>query len=182
MRGDVHAHQFLFFLELRQFVLLARHRRHFRPHGLHFLHLPEEGRSGIDGIVVVAIGIIDQLVDEGDVVLARQEELGAAGAERIERSRVDQRFEGFPVHARDAFRKIEDVRKRTVGFAFGNDGIYHIGAESFHAAQTETDITVLVHGKTGLRFVHVGAQHLDAALLAVVHDLLHFRHVGQLVA
>ena len=182
MRGDVHAHQFLFFLELRQFVFLARHRRHFRPHGLHFLHLPEEGRSGIDGIVVVAIGIIDQLVDEGDVVLARQEELGAAGAERIERSRVDQRFEGFPIHARDAFRKIEDVCKRTVGLAFGDDGIHHIGAESFHAAQAETDVSVLVHGKAGFRFVHVGAQHLDAALLAVVHDFLQLRHVGQLVA
>ena len=95
---------------------------------------------------------------------------------------MQKRLEGFPVDcARHPFHKVIDVRERAVGLAFLKYCAHDVVSEALDASETETYFSLLVHGEACIGLVDVRVEHLDAVLLAVVHDLLDLIHVGEIL-
>ena len=95
---------------------------------------------------------------------------------------MQKRLECLSVHySGHAFHKVINVGKKAVFLAFCEDCTYYIVTESLDSAETESDFSLLVDRKLGIRLIDVRVKHLDAAFLAVVHDLLDLVHIGEIL-
>ena len=178
MRGKVHAHVLLLLLQQREDILVAGEGRNFWPHGFELLHLAEERVGGVELVVAVEARVFDDFVDAELPVLAGQEELRTLIAEGVQRTGIDQRLKGAAVqHLGHPLHEIEEVREGTVLAALADNGLHDVLAKAFQTAQAVADISALVDGERRLGLVYIWAEHLDAGLAAVRHDLLHLVHV-----
>ena len=91
-------------------------------------------------------------------------------------------LKSLSVHdAGHTLHKVEDVREYAVFLAFCKDCLHDVLAESLDASKTESDLALLVNCELRIGLVDVRIEHLDAVLLAVIHDLLDLVHVGEIL-
>ena len=86
---------------------------------------------------------------------------------------------GGEVHA---LHKVEYALERTICLALVYDGLHSALAHTLHGAQAKAYVALLVYTELAARLVHVGAKHVYAHALALLHQLGNFGNLVKVAA
>ena len=183
MGAQEHAHKLFFFLEEGEGVLAFLKIGYAGAYGLKFFALAEKGYGGILHVGAEALAVFDQFVDKVLPAFSNREIGLPVYAHRLKGSGKHKSLQGLavdkPAHS---LHKVPDIRVGAVGLAVGDYRIDNVRAEALHSPKAEADVAPGIYAEVSFRLVYIRNQDLYLVSAAVVHYLLYFLHVGEILA